>query len=704
MQQRPNGTYSALVATAAAPNSGPSPSIQASIHRRRGTSKSSGASFCTTTSGGKKSWWLPPRWIAVVTTAAVVVSVAALVFLIETITTPSKVNLQHHHHHRTTNKHGGGGMVGDTVASAAASTSTGGVDASWLRRRRRERHELAARLERTAAAQAQERQRQVVQSSHSVSPPPLSRAVLNRLGGDYPYPLIPVEETYDFTNFVVQGGSRYTEYTTGTSPYVISEATKLKSDTVARPRRYHVQQAMKFAWDGYVKHAFGMDEIKPQSGTGSNHWGGRGVTLVDALDTLWLMDLKNEFWHARDWVRDRLDYATVTTGAVSVFETTIRDLGGLLSAYDWSGDAVFLERATDLGERLLHSFDGSTTGLPFAQVFLQRPDQASNPSATNPAILAEFGTIQLELRYLAQATGRPDFSAKADHVFAIMHKLAPSNGLYPIKFHSPSEGSEPRTLDDKFSFGAMGDSFYEYMLKLWIQGGKTEPMYRAMYDKAIDGMHNELLQKSTPSALTYIADQTNGQLEFKMDHLACFMGGLLALGAYTDPTGLDSARAQRDLQTAKALSYTCYQMYARMTTGIAAEFVRFELGRDLEAAWDAPHYLLRPEAVESFFILNYLTGDPIYREWGWEVFLAIEKHCKTKFAYGALPDVMDESSTPRDSMESFFLAETLKYLYLLQDPDTEVNILEKHVFNTEAHPMKILKAAAAAGATNKVTQ
>jgi hypothetical protein len=103
----------------------------------------------------------------------------------------------------------------------------------------------------------------------------------------------------------------------------------------------------------------------------------------------------------------------------------------------------------------------------------------------------------------------------------------------------------------------------------------------------------------------------------------------------------------------------------------------------------APHYLLRPEAVESMFILNKLTGDPIYREWGWEVFQAIERYCRTKHGYGSLPNVEDTMASPRDKMESFFLAETLKYLYLLQDPDTEVDILNKHVFNTEAHPLKI---------------
>ncbi len=141
--------------------------------------------------------------------------------------------------------------------------------------------------------------------------------------------------------------------------------------------------------------------------------------------------------------------------------------------------------------------------------------------------------------------------------------------------------------------------------------------------------------------------------------------------------------------------------------------MQFYEGRDFDIGPGAPHYLLRPEAVESFFVLNQLTGDPIYREWGWEVFSAIERYCKTEIAYGQLRDVQNTNPYPDDKMESFFLAETLKYLYLLMDPDTEVDVLNKvsywavtrrgldhlsesnlttffqHVFNTEAHPTRI---------------
>merc|ERR1711862_247314 len=122
-----------------------------------------------------------------------------------------------------------------------------------------------------------------------------------------------------------------------------------------------------------------------------------------------------------------------------------------------------------------------------------------------------------------------------------------------------------------------------------------------------DGMHSQLLFTTRNDGLTYLADMNGGSVNHKMDHLACFMAGSLALGAYTHPDGLESAKAQRDLKTGKALAYTCYQMYARMKTGISPEAVKFNSGGTALSA--APsYYILRPETLESFFILNFLTA------------------------------------------------------------------------------------------------
>jgi hypothetical protein len=135
-----------------------------------------------------------------------------------------------------------------------------------------------------------------------------------------------VDAQHDFTSYHARGGSRFEEWKHGDSPYTYEKG---ESDDLARSRRYHVKKAMQFAWAGYEKYAFGMDEIKPASMRGENGWGGFGTTLVDSLDTLWLMDMKDEFRRARDWVRDSLDNNRFRM--VSFFETTIRSLGGLLS-------------------------------------------------------------------------------------------------------------------------------------------------------------------------------------------------------------------------------------------------------------------------------------------------------------------------------------------------------------------------------------
>jgi len=302
---------------------------------------------------------------------------------------------------------------------------------------------------------------------------------------------------------------------------------------------------MKHAWKNYEKYAFGEDEIQPISRSPSSTWGGLGITLVDSLDTLWLMDMKEEFYRARDWCRDKLNHNQ--NAAVSVFETTIRSLGGLLSAYDWSQDEVFLNQAKDLGARLFKSFD-NPSGIPYGRVNLHSGATSNLQWSPSRAILAEFTTLQIEFRTLSRWAGIEDYKTKSEEIYRKLHAMNPGKGLYPIyvqnKGHASFSGS-------KVSFGAMGDSFYEYMLKVWIQGGKVEQEFRDMYDESIQGMFEELLHLSEPSELVFIADRENRMIDKKQDHLVCFMGGLLALGAYTDPRGLNSERAQRDLKTAK---------------------------------------------------------------------------------------------------------------------------------------------------------
>ena len=365
--------------------------------------------------------------------------------------------------------------------------------------------------------------------------------------GAFPYyPAAPelVAKDHDFKSFQPKGGKRFGEYRQGDSPYSFVPG---ESDALARSRRYHVKKAMQHAWAGYEKYAFGKDELRPVSMTGNKRWGGMGTTLVDSLDTLWLMDMKEEFYRARDWCKTKLDH-NIDKG-VSVFETTIRSMGGLLSAYDLSQDTVFLDQAEDLGKRLFQSFN-TKSGIPCSSVNLSTGQGGNQKWSRGSTLLAEAGTLQLEFRALGRFSGIKEYQTRSEHVYKLLDDLKPPDGLYPtgIRNRRLKPGF---TKSEKITFGAMADSFYEYLLKVWIQGGQTETRYRQMYDKSIQGMHDQLLTVSEASGLVFIADKNNGKIDYKMDHLVCFMGGLLALGAYTDPQGLLSERAQRDLKTAK---------------------------------------------------------------------------------------------------------------------------------------------------------
>jgi hypothetical protein len=243
----------------------------------------------------------------------------------------------------------------------------------------------------------------------------------------------------------------------------------------------------------------------------------------------------------------------------------------------------------------------------------------------------------------------------------IMHKKTTSDGLYPIKINI-RDGS---FADSQITFGALGDSFYEYLLKIWLQGGKRETWLREMYDRAMQGMIDKLLMASSHSGLAFVADYNGRSHNRKMDHLVCFLPGILALGAYNDPLGFDSPRAQRDLSVAKALLHTCHEMYRRQPSGLSPEYVLFPSngGGDMEPGPGVAFYILRPETSESLFVLGQLTKDPIYRDWAIEIWQAIDNHCRSFVGYGAVPDVRRaQKGSVDDRMESFFPAETMKYL------------------------------------------
>lgn len=442
------------------------------------------------------------------------------------------------------------------------------------------------------------------------------------------------------------------------------------------------RQAMRHSWDGYWRQAKGRDEVHPGSGS-ARDWCHLAVTLLDSLSTLWVMGLRDEFDKAAEWLDRNPVPSPGSHGMHSFFEINIRALGGLLGAHSLSGNKLFLDNAKRLADKMLPAFD-TASGLPKAQVDVGT-GEAKWHSWVNHAILAEVATIQLEFRYLSHATNDIKYKHKADKALDVVLAAAGGRGLVPI--YLGRDGAQPGFVGDKVSFGAMGDSYYEYLLKLWLQTGKEEGRLKTAWVASMKAMIEKLVKK-TAGGLTYVAELEHGHIRDRMDHLACFVAGMLVMGSRTLPKEEVDRRWE---DVASGLTDTCYEMYKRSPTGLSPEYVQFHpdaANGDMSIPSDAPHNLLRPEAAEAIFYMHYYTGDPKYRRMAHDMLAAFRTHCKDRHGYSAIRDVRHKPSHKSDSMESFWLAETLKYLYLTFAPRNTLS-LEEYVFNTEAHPLRM---------------
>ncbi|KAG9292685.1 hypothetical protein G9A89_008272 [Geosiphon pyriformis] len=474
-------------------------------------------------------------------------------------------------------------------------------------------------------------------------------------------------------------------------------------------RQQSVRDAFKYSWDAYVRDAWGKDQYSPVGKYGVNLAGdsGIGFMIVDALDTMLLMGFKDEYQDSRQWVQNELNFNV--TGMVSLFETTIRVLGGLLSAYHLSGnDKVYLDKAKDLGDRLLGAFQFNENGvspLPRGWVSLSSSTEGQDLFYNNDQFpIAEVATLQLEFKYLSHITGDPKYWEHVEAIMIHLDRLGKLDGLVPVSISSTTG----RFTKQLFTVGGLADSYYEYLLKQYLLTSGTEPMYLRMYQEALRGIKKRLLSISYPEHLPYFGELRvfkNRSVRFnpKMEHLACFLGGTIALGATNGNRNTSALQGQQalDFLLATEFTRTCVEMYFKSPTGLGPEYLYFEMNstkgsetmQDMRLEAQSAGNNLRPETVESLFVLWKITGDVKYREWGWQIFQAFEKY--SKFEDGGYTSIEDVTQIPpkrKDRMETFWLAETLKYLYLLfEDPDSNLLPFNKYVFNTEAHPLPIFQ-------------
>lgn len=452
-------------------------------------------------------------------------------------------------------------------------------------------------------------------------------------------------------------------------------------------RREYVKGMMKHAWHGYAKYAWGFNEVKPISKIPHTEsiFGGEalGASIVDGIDTLFIMGLKEEYLAARTWIENNLNFNRYDMD-LSVFETNIRYVGGLLSIYALTKDEMFKNRAVLIADKLLPAFD-SPSGIPYSNVNLRTGYSHNHDWAYGAAILSEFGSMHLEFIYLSYITGDPKYRDKVMKVRQVIKKAVPRpDGLY--NNYISTDTGQWVTRQTHISMGALGDSFYEYLIKSYVQTRGLDIEAYQMYMDAIKAYENKLMFTSTQSRLVYFAELKDTSINHKMDSLACFSGGMLALGATKSPEPMRS----HHMTLAAGIANTCHESCVRTKSHLGPE--AFVFSNQVDAIAYGPnekYYILRPEILETYFYMWRYTHDPKYRAWAWDFVEALEKYCKAEAGYSGLRNVY-QPVIKDDVQQSFFLAEVLKYLFLIFSDDDVIS-LDEWVFNTEAHPLPILK-------------
>ncbi|OAQ65941.1 glycosyl hydrolase family 47 protein [Pochonia chlamydosporia 170] len=499
-------------------------------------------------------------------------------------------------------------------------------------------------------------------------------------------------------------------------------ASELPSDAVLREfRQDQVRQVFRNDWQNYRQYAWGKDALNPVSGTAKDQFSGWAATLVDSLDTLWIMGLRDEFNEAVAAVA-KIDFGNSTSNRVNIFETNIRYLGGLLAAYDLSNSDVLLTKAVELGNLIYAGFN-TPDHMPVDFIDFEAAKRGTGLEVEEWVVSASPGTLSLEMTHLSQITGDDKYYDAVARVMQEFHKQQPKTklpGLWPIWVSMRSLDLSNRI---EFSLGSSADSLYEYLPKMYALLGGQEPMYETMTKSFMNAATTHMFfrpmlpggEDILIAGNINVESDGSSPLDPESEHLACFIAGTMALGGRL-------MGQPGDVETGAKLAKGCAYVYNAFASGLMPErynMVPCEPILAANCAWDEkrwieeqqmrdewkphlpkgfttakdPRYLLRPEAIESLFILYRITGERSYQDTAWKMFQAVHKAAKTKYGHAAVRDVtrvFDEESRQQnleDYMESFWFAETLKYFYLIFSPPDLID-LDEFVLNTEAHPFR----------------
>ncbi|KAG5152287.1 hypothetical protein AAZX31_10G169700 [Glycine max] len=433
----------------------------------------------------------------------------------------------------------------------------------------------------------------------------------------------------------------------------------------AKELRDEVKDMFYHAFNGYMDHAFPLDELRPLSCAGHDTLGGYALTLIDSLDTLALLGDRQRFSASVEWIGKNLRFDINKT--VSLFETTIRVLGGLLSAHliatDYATgmrvplyDNQLLNLAEDLARRLLPAFD-TPTGIPFGSVNLLHGVDKHESKITSTA---GGGTLTLEFGVLSRLTNDPIFEQVTKN--AVRGLWARRSKLNLVGAHINVFTGEWTQKDA--GIGTSIDSFYEYLLKAYLLFGDEEYLY--------------IFQEAYAAAMHYLYHDP-WYVEVNMDSAAIVWPLFNSLQAFWPGLQVLAGDINPAIRTHAAF-LSVWRRYGFTPEGFNLASLSVQHGQK--------SYPLRPELIESTYWLYKATRDPRYLDAGRDMVASLQYGTRCPCGYCHISDV--ENHQQEDHMESFFLAETVKYLWLLFDlavgPDNLVeNGPYKYIFSTEGH-------------------
>ena len=327
-----------------------------------------------------------------------------------------------------------------------------------------------------------------------------------------------------------------------------------------------------------------------------------------------------------------------------------------------------------------YAFD-TPTGIPHNDLFFPQRGDTDRTYGVDQSVsdngLATLGTLILEWTRLTDLSGNQTYYKLVDKAESYLLNPKPrSQEPFPGLISSSISIATGQLQGSYVSWSGGADSFYEYLIKMWVYDPKRFEKYRDRWILAADSSIKFLAYTSQPADATFMREYNGTGFVFKSGHLTCFDGGNFILGGIV----LD----RKDyIDFGLKLVHGCWKTYEATATGLGPERFSFDpktVPADQQNLWkrggfysspsDGDYvtgYYLRPEVLESIYHAYRATGNPMYQEWSWKAFEAIQAKCKTDLGYVGVANVYNATSPFRiDNQESFFFAETLKYLYLIQ--------------------------------------